>query len=204
MIDNIGNSLQIAILILCVIISSIRSLKGRKEWILLSFFYGGWLLGDLYWLLCLIFFRETPEISVVSDLSWYAAYIFLYMLIRQAAPPRKAISKNPLVWLGPVFTTGMAVFFIQWGEIASNVVCAALMGLLLYAVIRRLTEKDRSPSAAYLCVVIMIICLLEYALWVSSCFFNENGLLTPYYWFDFLLSVSFIFLIPATKKAVSA
>ena len=36
----------------------------------------------LFWLLCQIFFGQSPILEVVADLSWYASYIFLYLLIR--------------------------------------------------------------------------------------------------------------------------
>ena len=101
MIERIENALQIAVLLACVSVSLYRAAAGRSRmWTLLFFFYGSWVLGDIYWLACLIFFDQTPQISVVSDLSWYASYIFLYMLLRHAAahqiPGRGALHR-----LGP-------------------------------------------------------------------------------------------------------
>ena len=82
MIERIENALQIGVLVVCAAIAVYRTVKHRGEaWMLLSFFYGSWLLGDIYWLACLVFYDGTPQISAVSDLSWYAAYIFLYLLL---------------------------------------------------------------------------------------------------------------------------
>ena len=159
-------------------------------------FYGSWLLGDVYWLACLVFYDGTPQISAVSDLSWYASYIFLYLLLRHTAPPEKPFGAKVLPWLGPVFTAGMGVFFMLRGEIAANLVYAGLMGFLLYAAIRRLMER----RSVYLSVLILVFCLLEYALWTASCFWNDEIVLHPYYWFDFLLTVSFPFFLPATER----
>ena len=85
---------------------------------MLALFYGSWALGDIYWLVCLVFYNRTPHVSVVSDLSWYAAFAFLYMLLRHAAPPEKAKEKRFLPWIVPAFALGMAVFFMQWGNIS--------------------------------------------------------------------------------------
>ena len=74
------------------------------------------------------------------------------------------------------------------------------MGLLLYSAIRRLAERRNR----FLPALILILCLLEYALWTASCFWNDELLLHPYYWFDFLLTVSFPFFLPAVRKAVAA
>ena len=197
MIERIENALQIGTLVVCAAIALYRIVKRRGEaWTLLSFFYGSWLLGDIYWLACLVFYDGTPQISAVSDLSWYASYIFLYLLLRHTAPPEKPFGAKVLPWLGPVFTAGMGVFFMLRGEIAANVAYAALMGFLLYAAIRRLMER----RSVYLSVLILVFCLLEYALWTASCFWNDEIVLHPYYWFDFLLTVSFPFFLPATER----
>ena len=57
------------------------------------------MLGDLYWQACLIFYEDTPAVSVVSDVSWYASYVFLYMLLREVSPPEKIRKKNLLPYL---------------------------------------------------------------------------------------------------------
>ena len=197
MIERIENALQIGTLVVCAAIALYRIVKRRGEaWTLLSFFYGSWLLGDVYWLACLVFYDGTPQISAVSDLSWYASYIFLYLLLRHTAPPEKPFGAKILPWLGPVFTAGMGVFFMLRGEIAANLVYAGLMGFLLYAAIRRLMER----RSVYLSVLILVFCLLEYALWTASCFWNDEIVLHPYYWFDFLLTVSFPFFLPAMER----
>lgn len=203
MIERYENILQIAVLILCVIAAVYRAVKYRsRSWTLLAFFYGSWVLGDIYWLTCLLFYDKTPQISVVSDLSWYAAYVFLYLLLRRTSPPEKLSGKRLIAWLGPVFTIGMAVFYMLRGEILSNLIYAGLMGLLLFAAICRITDAGRNRPNLFLPYMILVICLLEYALWTSSCFWNEDILLHPYYLFDLLLTVSFPFFLLATKKAV--
>ena len=205
MIESVENALQIAVLLACAGIAIARAAAHRsREWTLLGFVYGSWVLGDIYWLVCLVFYDRTPQVSLVSDLSWYASYIFLYMLLRQAAPPEGAREKRGLPWLGPVLCYGMAVFFMQWGEIVSNLIYATLMSLLLFSVIRRFLDRDRYAAQQPLCIAILVFCLLEYALWTSSCFFSGEGIQNPYYWFDFLLTVSFVFFLPATGKAVRA
>ena len=162
---------------------------------------GRW--GDIYWLVCLVFFGRTPQISVVSDLSWYASLIFLYMLLRHVAPPEGARERRFLPWLGPLFALGMAAFFMQWGEITSNLIYASLMALLLFSVIRRLLDRQKYAAQRPLCVMILMLCLLEYVLWTASCFFKGDGPENPYYWFDFLLTVSFPFILRATSAGIS-
>ena len=82
MIESIDNGIQITVLVVCVIAAIFKAARHRsRSWTLLTFFYASWLLGDIYWTVCLLFYDKTPEISVVSDLSWYASYIFLYLQV---------------------------------------------------------------------------------------------------------------------------
>ena len=196
MLDQIENTIQVAALLICVIAAAWLALSRRsRTWTLLAFFYGSWLLGDLYWLVCYLYYDTMPQISIVSDLSWYASNIFLYMLLRKTAPPEK--TRRILPWLGPVFAVGMAVFFMQWGEYFNNVVYAVLMGILLYASVHRLRDRQQR----FLSALILIYCLLGYGLWISSCYWQESVLSEPYYWFDFALTASFFLFLPAARKA---
>ena len=205
MIERYENTIQIAVLLGCIPVALYLAVRHRsRSWTLLSFFYGSWMLGDLYWLLCLLLFGRTPQITVVADLSWFASYLFLYLLLRHLAPPRPGGRKRLPPWLGFVFSFGMAAYFMQFGMILTNLIYASLMGLLLYAAIRRLTDRPRPRHCLFLSVVILVFCAFEYALWTSSCIWVGENLRNPYYWFDVLLTVSFPFFLPAVKKAVTA
>ena len=98
----------------------------------------------------------------------------------------------------------MAGFFMQWGEIMSNLIYALILGLLLFSAIRRLVDAHLFRAERSLCVTTIIFCLLIYCLWITSCFWKTDTLANPYYWFDFLLTASFPFFLPATRRAVDA
>ena len=201
MIERIENGLQLAVLAVCAAAAMVKALRTRERtWTLLTLFCASWALGDVYWLVCLLFFGQTPQISAVSDLNWCASFIFLYLLLREAAPPDGAREKRLLPWLGPVFAAGMAVFYMQWGQILSNLVYAALMGLLLFASVRRLADREKYARQRFLCGLVLAFCLLEYALWTASCIWSGETLANPYYWIDLALSLSFVLFLPAVWK----
>lgn len=202
MIYRIDNTLQIIVLVLCVFISLRRAFRTRDTiWTLMALFYSCWILDDLYWLLYWIFYGISPILDT-ANLCWYASYVFLYLVIFQVSPVKEPWDRNPLPWLGPVFAAAMAVFYIQWGEVLSNLVCGALMGLLLYTTIRRLLNRSLKKQH-FLFASVLGLCLLEYGLWTASCFWKSDSLKNPYYWIDFMLTITFLILLPATKKAVS-
>ncbi|MBO5995351.1 MAG: hypothetical protein J6Q41_07550 [Firmicutes bacterium] len=203
MYETFENAFQILMLLISAGISLSLALKThKKSWILLSLFYGCWVLGDIYWQLCLMLFGDIPQLSLVSDLSWYASFIFLYILLRYVEP-KSGFSKHFLPWLGPIFTFAMALFFIfqngVW-QVGSNLVCALFMGILLYASISRIMDHKKEGTRGYLCVMVLFLILMEYGMWISTSFVLEDNLMHPYYWFDILLSISFVLYIPALKK----
>ena len=203
MIESIDNSLQIVVLLICAGIAVQRSIKYRsRSWTLLFFFFGSWVLGSIYWLMCLLFYDKTPQISAVSDLSWYASLLFLYLLLSRLAPYEGLKRKRFLPWAGPVFAAAMAMFFMLRGEILSNLVYAVFMGLLMFSSVRILSDGAVHRKQHFLAIVVLVLCLLEYALLVSSCFWTSDTLANPYYWFDFLITACFPLIILATKKAV--
>ena len=219
MIERFDNAIQIVVLLICCLISAYRAFRqNSKAWTLLAIFFGGMMLGDLYWVLCLVFYGSTPGISLVSDLNWFSSYLILYLLLRQVAPPVSAREKRVLPWLSFLFTLGMAGFFysfyidwterlgmnfVLWDKALNNLAYGMLMGLLMFSAIRRLMDKRIYPKQKSLCITVLVFCLLEYALWTSSCFWFPDTLAYPYYWFDFLLTICELCLLPATKKAVA-
>ena len=204
MTERVENALQIAVLLICASVALARALKYRSRgWTHLVFFYGSLALGDIYWFVYLLFFGVTPQISVVSDISWFACYIFLYLLLIRTAPPIKNPGRMVIPWIGPLFTASSAVFFMLRGEIFLNLIYAGLMGLLMFSSLSRLTRRRSYERQFFLSFMILVFCLIEYGLWFSSCFFDGDTLANPYYWFDILFTASFVLFIPATKKAVT-
>ncbi|MBR5969584.1 MAG: hypothetical protein IK016_04475 [Lachnospiraceae bacterium] len=202
MIEQYENILQISVLFLCSIVALRRALRERsRTWGFTFFFFISWLMGDVYWVACLVFYGDTPQVSVVSDLSWYASLIFLYLLLQQTTGPDIKAKWSLIPWIGPVFATAMGTFFVRWGNIISNVVYEFLMTFLLYSVIARLVDLKQYRKQLFLCVLILVFLMLVYAMWTASCFWYEESISNPYYWFDTLLTLSFPFFIPAAGKA---
>ncbi len=205
MIETIDNAFQLIVGGICVLLAAGKVAASRKrEWTLLLLYYCSYFLGNLYWLLYLLFYQRTPQYFYVADLSWWAGYLFLILLLREAETGigRK---KQLLPWLGPAFTAGMCIFFVQRGEYVSNMIYAVLMGILLWHAIRGMlpisgSEKKQSKNTM-LCAVTLFFFAMEYAEWTASCFWMGDTLKNPYFWFDTLLTVSFPLFLPAVRKA---
>ena len=206
MIESIDNGIQLIITALCTGIAVYNWFRdNRREWALLGLFTGIYFLGDLYWQLYLVFYHKTPVYSDIPYVSWYAAYVFLLLLLAMFSR-RSILQCLRKFWPVMIFTGGMCAFFMQYGSYASNIAAMILMSLLICRcldglLVKKNNELCRERNLLY--IFALLFCLLEYLLWTLSCFFSVNSIANPYYWADVLLSVSFLLITLSTRKAVA-
>ncbi len=209
MTETISNTVQLALTGLCAACALYRAFTTeRRAWTLFALFAGLNFLGNLYWLLWLVFYGDSPPYAFIPYLSWYASYLFLALLLLQVKSPEQPRLQARTLWLVPVFAAGMFVFYVQYGDWVGNIVCAALMGLLLWQAIGGLLflrgKRGAAAKNRFLYWAVLLFCFVEYALWTVSCFWTGDSLKDPYFWFDLLLSLCFPILLPAVERAVDA
>ena len=203
MIESIDNGIQLIITAICTGIAAYSWFKdNRREWILLGLFSGIYFMGDLYWQLYLIFYHKTPVYSDIPYVSWYASYVFLLLLLAM-------FSKTSIwqcvrrFWPVLIFTGGICIFFMQYGSYVSNIAAMVLMSLLICRCMEGILNKDIKGDRRQIYILIFIFCLLEYGMWTVSCFFSGDSIANPYYWFDIMLSISFLLITLTMRKAVA-
>ncbi len=208
MIETIENTLQLVVSGFCMIYSYWHaSVSQHRLWLLIGSFFLLYFLGELYWVLYLALYTEVDALTFIPDLSWANSYFFLLLTLLSIRKETPKVRPSPFLWLIPVFTGGMCVFYLQWGAVVSNLVTFLLMTLIFWYAFDGLHAVHKLKDAArqtkkWLYIVIIGFCGLEYALWTASCFTSRNDLLSPYIWIDILMSVLFVFFLPATRKAV--
>ncbi len=221
MLEVAENLIQASVLAVCTLLAGHRyRVSKNKAWMLLTLFYAGYLLGDLYWLLMLVLFDRTPVYSYVSEISWFASFQFLYLLTRyfldrdDRSPDRmgnrKMSGKNDpvrkLLWTGPVFAICMGVFYMQWEDYICNTAYAIIMAMILWRsslgllMLKGQSLRENRTKRLYLAV--NGFCLIEYGLWTVSCFWGGETLRNPYYWIEILMAVWCVVLLISTGGAV--
>ena len=205
MIESAENAIQLVLLAVCAVYSFGRALStGRRIWTLAGLYFSVYALGDLYWQLFLIFFGHSPEFSFIPYLSWYAGYVFLWMLLQELRKGQRQRKHIRVLWCIPVFTAGMCLYFMQYGAYFSNAIAAVLMGMLLWGSAAGLLQAGHGAEKARtkpVFAVIFLFCLAEYGAWTSSCIWTGETLRNPYYWFDMALTVVSLLLVPAVRKS---
>ena len=207
-IELIENVAQVVVLFVCTLFSLYRAAKEMsRSWTMLTFFYGSYLLGDLYWQVCLLFYEESPQISVVSDLSWYAQYIFMCLLIKHKTISLEQFPKSELKrvrylipYLGPFCSAGFAVFYMQHGEILSNIIYAVILGLLTFTALCGIFRTKEPGKHRLLFILVIVLYTINHALWTSSCFWNNEICRYAYYIFDILMTICSLLFLPVMQR----
>ena len=202
MIEIIENAIQLVTTGICTIIAMRKGIRlQNRAWIVLALASGVFFLGDLYWELFLVLYGHTPGYSYIPYLSWYASYMFLLLLLVELRVPRKEEENRKILWIIPVFSAGMCIFYMQFGDWIGNIITAVFMSLLMWHALDMLLLLKGSQKAAIFAVV-LLFCIVEYAAWTASCFGNYETLAHPYLWLDTLLSAVFLLFPAALGKAV--
>ena len=150
--------------------------------------------------------QETPQVFYVSDLAWLASFVFLLALTLTLPTAEERCFRTRLCRLVPVVCLPQFILYVTYGDVLSNVFMCGMTMLLAWCAVRGLVWAKRSGGARLrrFYGTVLAFAALEYALWTSSCFWVSDTLTNPYFWFDFLLSLVLLLLLPALRKAVDA
>ena len=202
MIEIIENAIQLVTTGICTVIALRKGIRlQNRAWIVLALASGVFFLGDLYWELFLVLYGHTPGYSYIPYLSWYASYMFLLLLLFELKGEREERKTRKILWIIPVFSAGMCIFYMQFGDWIGNIITAVFMSLLMWHALDMLLLLRDSKKAAIFAVV-LLFCIVEYAAWTATCFGNYETLAHPYFWLDTLLSAVFLLFPAALGKAV--
>ncbi|MCR5829056.1 MAG: hypothetical protein K6F93_01730 [Lachnospiraceae bacterium] len=200
MIENIDNYVQLVILGICTVVTMYKAItKQSRLWMLITFFYGAFFLGSLYWELFYLFRGETPAKFYVAEFSWYVSYMFLFLFLR-LKNSEKQIPACWIKWLIPVFAGGLGIFFMTFGQITSNIISAVLMSLIGMEAVKGLYSGSKEMKPVH--ITTLIFFFLEHFLWTSSCIFEDGSVFNPYYYIDIMISISLFVMLLFVRKAL--
>lgn len=202
LIEKIDNGFQLFTLGVCVILSLYRTFLTRSQiWALLGMFYGAITLGNLYWFLYMLLYDSVPHYSFIPDYCWISAFLFLFLLLIRVKRPEWEWKRGLISILIPVFTFGMCLFYMKWGDHLTNVFYAVFMTLIINYALQGLKTAERKTGRYAFYLHVLIYCATEYCLWTSSCisFVPEIA----YYLFDVLLTIVYLFFYPVIRKVIT-
>nr|MCR5282657.1 hypothetical protein [Lachnospiraceae bacterium] len=103
-------------------------------------------------------------------------------------------------YLAFVFTFGMGLFYMQLGDVISNIVYAIILGMTISRCLfafaripgREAPDPHQLRRLRQTALVVLLFCALEYIMWTASCFWDSTKIPEIiYYIADIMLSLSF-------------
>ena len=208
MIETVENGVQTLVALACAVLAATWAVRNRGgSAVQVLFFFANFALADLFSQLYLIIYNMTPEVFYVSDLGWYASYLFLYLLLQELMDPQERKVRHVLLWACPAFCFGMSIFYMQWGDYPGNTICAVLMSMLLYHTVRGLMYMHAHPEKGKnkpIYIASLAFCVIEYSTWTASCFWVGDTWANLYFVFDSLMTVCLVMIMLAYRKVVRA
>ena len=108
--------------------------------------------------------------------------------------------------LPPLLGVPLCIFYCTFGDVLSNLLWCGMMIVISHHSIRGLayayTQTGTARELRHFHIGVLCYTAVEYALWTSGCFWSGASISSPYCWFDFLLTLCLLALLPATEKAV--
>ena len=149
MIEIADNALQLAVCVILLVLSGIRgTATRRREYVLCACIYLCYALGLAYWLIYRVVMDVTPQIFYVSDLSWIAAFLFMFLLVLYVAEPAERRFHTPWGIPPGLLGVGLILFLCQWGDVLSNIVWGGLTTVVSSVAVRGIVWSRRQLSGA--------------------------------------------------------
>ncbi len=198
--ELIESIFQTVILFAMTVSAFVMSLiKKSRAVMLLSLGYGGFLAGILFYSLHIYILGYTPKIFYVAEISWLAAYLFifstLYLRFLKYAKPRFELKQAVISFIPALVSFAFKMFgpsYITAGAFS------VLAGLITYYSLCGIKAKGRKNSRTETMLVVCIV--LQLMLYIVSGFMVDETVFNPYYAVDMTFTVCLALLLPITCK----
>lgn len=197
--ELIDNLFQVTALFSMALASAVLAWrKKERQYVILMLFYACFAMGTSYFVLYLAVIGNIPQVFYVSEVSWLASYLFLLSLqiVRTEHMHIRGSWKAGAVTA--IIVTGsfaVQIFGPSWFMV-SAFACTA--GTLAYLTVFRL--QSRKKSLTDVCILTSVS--LQVLLYIVSCFLHDYTRFNLYFAVDFILTASFMALLPLLHREV--
>ncbi|MEG2929488.1 MAG: hypothetical protein RR846_08035 [Oscillospiraceae bacterium] len=209
MIEIVDNAVQLLVTTGCAVWAGALAARRKSQaYFILACFYGTFALGVLFWLSYLVIMTYTPKIFYVSDLSWFASFLFLMLLSASLSEPQERLYKPLAPWVVAALPTAATIYFLFLGDIIGTLLWCPLLIVCTYHSAKGFlyahSQHGEQRRRQWIYLAILFVIFTEFTLWTLSYFFKSSTIQNPYFWCDFMLSASLFMLMPAMKNVVDS
>lgn len=173
--------------------------KQQRSFLLLAFAYACFAMGTAYWVLHIAITGDIKRVFYVPEISWGASYLF-YLSLQILRSENLKLRFSLRAAIGAFVLAGVILSFHIFGPsyLVSSVFAGIVASITYLTILRReLQLPGRKTDFALLRIVV-----LQVALYVVSAFLTDYTHFNLYFAVDFMLTASFISLIPLIGQEV--
>ena len=175
-------------------------LKRSRVLMMLSFGYGSFMMGTLFYVLHIMILGYNPKIFYVSEVSWLGAYLFFFSIALLNADKVKFNISGAVAAL-LVYAVSFTFKIFGPSHITSGAF-AFLVGGITYLSLCGIKKRGVKNSASDIMLVVCV--LLQISLYIVSIFMSGYTRFNPYFAVDIALTSSMVSLLPIFCRKESA
>lgn len=189
-VDNVFQTVTLLLSAAAAFVLSV--MKRSRVLMMLSFGYGSFMMGTLFYVLHIVILGYNPKIFYVSEVSWLAAYLFFFSIALLISEKTKLYLPGAEVAL-LVYAVSFTVKIFGPSHITSTAF-AFHVGGITYLSLCGIKKHGAKNSAAE---IMMLVCvLLQIALYIVSVFMTDYTRFNLYFAVDIALTLSMASLLP--------
>ena len=192
--EIIDNAYQVTVLFICMLLSAWLGIRKRNRgFIMLSFGYGCFMMGTLFFVLHLAILGRVPQIFYTCEISWLAAYLFflsLEILYWEKLHP----AFSPLALVLGLAAMALIMKFEIFGPspLMSGALAIAAGGLVYHCV----SDLQREETPRLFELSLLLLVALQIILYIVSIFIKDYTRFNLYYVVDIALTLTMVSLLP--------
>lgn len=170
---------------------------------MLSFGYGCFMMGTLFFVLHLAILGRVPQIFYTCEISWLAAYLFFLslLLLRKESEP---FSFSAIALIPAVIVAVVVLLFKIFGPaFLPCIACAITLGAITYlASCRILRNRKNGRRTSWLDHCFLLCVFLQLGVYIVSIFMTDYQHFNLYFAIDMLLTAMLAALLPFLYREV--
>ena len=197
-VDNIFQTVMFLLSAAAAFVLSV--MKRSRVLMLLSFGYGSFMMGTLFYVLHIVILGYNPKIFYVSEVSWLAAYLFFFSIALLISEKTKFYLPGAVAAL-LVYAVSFTFKIFGPSHITSSAF-AFLVGGITYLSCRGIKKHGAKNSTAQ---IMMLVCvLLQLSLYLVSIFMTDYTSFNLYFAVDIAFTLCMASLVPIFCRKESA
>lgn len=194
------NFLQVAVLGISALAALFFTIRTRdRRCLILSLAYASFSMGTLFYVLYLVIIGTVPQVFYVAEISWLASYLF-YLSLQIFRSEYLHVRFSWPASLGALVIMAAIVLDHIFGpSYFVSGLFALTAGSLVYLSIFRLQSRLPHPDID---TVLIVSTVLQVLLYIVSDYIHDYTQFSLYFATDFLLTASFVLLLPVTLREV--